>query len=83
MILTEVKDYVRERGQVSLGEVALHFDVDLDTARGWLDFWLRKGRLRRLAADEVCGSSCSCVQKPGLDLYEWNPSLGAIPIVMD
>jgi len=82
MILTEVKNYVRERGQVSLGEVALHFDVDPDTARGWLDFWQRKGRLRRLDADAVCGSSCSCSQKPGQTLYQWNRSLGSIPVVM-
>ncbi len=83
MILTEVRRYVRERGPVSLNDVALHFDVDLDTARGWLDFWERKGQVWRVGADAVCGDSCRCSQKPGLDLYEWNPSLGSIPIALD
>ncbi len=80
MILTEVKAFVRSRGPVSLSEVALHFDVDLETARGWLDFWQRKGQLRRVAAEESCGSGCSCSLKPGLDLYEWNPDLASVPI---
>ena len=83
MILTEVRRYVRERGPVSLSDVALHFDVDLDTARGWLDFWERKGQVRRVGADAVCSGSCSCSRKPGLDQYEWNPSLGSIPISPD
>ncbi len=83
MILTEVKDYVRRRGPVSLKDVALHFDVDVETARGWLDFWQRKGRLRRVGAEAVCGSHCSCGEKPGLDLYEWNPELASIPVTVD
>ena len=83
MILTEVKDFLRERGPVSLNEVALHFDVDIETARGWLDFWQRKGRVHCVPAETSCGSSCSCSQKPGLDLYEWNPSLGSIPVARE
>lgn len=83
MILPEVKAFVRNHGPVTLNEVALHFDVDLETARGWLDFWQRKGQLRRVAADERCDGGCSCSLKPGLDVYEWNPSLGSIPVSPD
>lgn len=80
MILQEIKNYVRKREQVSLNDIALHFDLDADTVRGMLDFWVRKGRIKRLKQTSDCGGACSCSAKEARDIYRWNPQIGNISI---
>ena len=80
MILKDVKDYVESRHQVSLGEIATHFDVEPEAVKGMLEFWVKKGRITHHSSAQVCGGGCSCSQKDISDIYEWNQQLGHIPI---
>lgn len=80
MILSDVKNYVKTRQQASLSDISLHFDVDTEVARGLLEFWINKGRIKKYGNELVCGSACSCSQKDSSELYEWNPQLGNISI---
>ena len=47
MILSEVRHYLRQRGQASLDDIALHFDADPMAVRGMLDIWIRKGKAHK------------------------------------
>ena len=61
MILSDIRDYLKQRGQCSLSDIALHFDSDADAVRGMLDVWVRKGKVEKNAATPSCGTSCqSC-----------------------
>lgn len=72
MILSELRDYIRQQQRVSLKDLALHFQVDADALRGMLNKWVSKGKVRRhRAGGEACGTSC-CQCDPLLtEIYEW------------
>lgn len=71
MILRELDDYLQLHRRATLGDIALHFDVPAEAARGMLDLWIRKGRIRRLDAAATCNTSCpvSC-DDSAMTIYE-------------
>jgi hypothetical protein len=71
MILPEIRRYLRQRGQASLADIALHLDIDPDALRGMLEVWMRKGKVRRQLATASCGSSCSQCQSAATEIYTW------------
>lgn len=71
MILSEVRDYLRERGQATLGDIALHFDTDPQAMRGMLDIWVQKGRVERSSLMPACGSSCNKCDMATTEIYRW------------
>jgi len=71
MILAQIRDYLRERGLVSLGDLALHFDSDPEAMRGMLEQWIRRGRVRKRLASASCGSGCTQCDPKTVELYEW------------
>ncbi|HXK56475.1 MAG: FeoC-like transcriptional regulator [Gammaproteobacteria bacterium] len=74
MILAKIKRYLQQRGQVSLADIALHFDTPPDAVRGMLETLLRKGLIRRQLLDSACGSSCCKCDSATTELYEWADS---------
>jgi hypothetical protein len=72
MTLTGVRDYLKERGNASLAEVAMHFDASEEAARGALDLWMKKGKVRPLPAGASCSKagSCGCSCKAE-EIFEW------------
>lgn len=80
MILQEVKEYVKQRKQVNLLDVAVHFDIEPEAVKGMLDFWVKKGKIKHVSNATACGGSCSCGQQDELEVYVWNSQLGNIPI---
>ena len=71
MILSEIKGYLQQRGQVSLADIALRFGSSPDAVRGMLETLLRKGRIRRQQLNSACGSSCCKCDSAATELYEW------------
>ncbi|WP_456415833.1 FeoC-like transcriptional regulator, partial [Thiolapillus sp.] len=55
-MLSELKQYLQLRRQVTLADVVNHFDVDANVARDMLQVWMRKGKVQRLQAAASCGS---------------------------
>ena len=80
MILSDLKNYVKARRQVSLKDVALHFDAEPEAIKGMLEFWINKGKIRKQANESSCSGGCSCSYKEDEELYAWNPQLGQISI---
>ncbi|RMG31223.1 MAG: sugar metabolism transcriptional regulator [Gammaproteobacteria bacterium] len=82
MILTELRDYLREHGQASLQDMAVRFDMDASALRGALEHWIRKGKVRRLPPGTPCSGCTSCAPDT-VELYAWvgePPSAGAVSV---
>ncbi len=71
MILFEVRDYLRERGQATLGDIALHLGSDPEAVRGMLEVWVRKGKVERSTLMPACGSGCSKCDVASTEIYRW------------
>lgn len=71
MILSELRDYLKQEHRVTLHDLVIHFDIDADALRGMLGKWISKGKVKRLSPDSTCGTTC-CKCDPTLtELYEW------------
>ena len=72
MILSDLRDYLKQQQRVTLHDLMIHFRMDADALRGMLAVWMRKGKVKKNAPDSAsCGTSC-CKCDPTLtELYEW------------
>ena len=74
MILSELSDYLKSRGQASLRDIAVRFDVSEQAAQGMLEHFERKGKVSRLQNSQcsnACGHDCpSCPMQCSL-IYRW------------
>lgn len=80
MILSELKNYVKSRRQVSLKDAALHFDVEPEAIRGMLEFWVSKGKMSKHSNDAACAGGCTCSFREDPEMYVWNAQIGQISI---
>lgn len=71
MILSQIRDYLKQRGQCTLSDIALHFDTDADAVRGMLDVWIKKGKVERRSATASCGTSCQSCDPATTEVYFW------------
>ena len=71
MILSEVRDYLKQRGQCTLSDIALHFDTDANAVRGMLDVWIKKGKVEKRSATDSCGTSCQSCDPATTEVYTW------------
>ncbi|MCK4840620.1 MAG: FeoC-like transcriptional regulator [Methylococcales bacterium] len=71
MVLSELRDYLKQKKTVSLNELIIHFDMDADALRGMLGKWISKGKVRQLPVNSACGSSCCKCDPTLIELYEW------------
>ncbi|MEJ2529548.1 MAG: FeoC-like transcriptional regulator, partial [Gammaproteobacteria bacterium] len=55
MILSDIKQYLIQRGSASLSDISVHFDADPNAVRGMLEQWIRKGKVSKQAAKAACG----------------------------
>lgn len=78
MILSELRDYLRKRGQASLQELALHFDSDPQALRGMLQRWIAKGQVVRRQAGASCGDGCRQCDPASVEIYVWSQNTGSV-----
>lgn len=73
MLLGEIRDYVKQRGTVSLRDISLHFDITTDSAQFALAYWQRRGKIReQLAGGCGTGACGGCASNTASQLsYEW------------
>lgn len=70
-MLGDIKRYLQHRGPVCLSDIALHLGSTPDAARGMLETWIRKGRVRHRAIDPGCTSGCGKCRPEIMEFYEW------------
>lgn len=75
MKLGEIRNYLKQRGDAPLADVATHFDISKEAAAFALDYWVKKGKVRSHNAESgsACGSSCSssCTKNSADENYQW------------
>jgi len=72
MILSEIRRYLQERKQVTLGDLAVHFDADPGAMRGMLEQWIRKGKVSKSELKTSCNRNCGkCNGDAAMEIYEW------------
>jgi putative ferrous iron transport protein C len=71
-VLSEIKGYLMDRKRATLGELALHFDIEPEAVRGMLEHWVRKGRVLKSDSPAGCSHGCSqCCDASSMEIYEW------------
>lgn len=74
MLLTEIKDYIKERKTATLADLRMHFRTSPDEMRGMMETWVKKGKIIKHEAESGgchgC-SSCKCHENENLEVYEW------------
>lgn len=71
MILSDIRNYLSNRGQATLADMALHFDTEPEAMRGMLDRWVSKGKVERRKVEAACGTSCNRCDPAAMELYVW------------
>ncbi len=70
MTFTKIRDYLRQRGIVSLQEIMYHFDMSQASAQLIVDYWLKKSKL--MVIESSCGSGCGgCGNSDEKQQYRW------------
>ncbi len=70
MILSDLRDYLKQRRRVTLSDLMLHFRMEADPLRGMLDKWIRKGKVTK-NLPSACGTSCCKCDSSLSEIYEW------------
>jgi bacterioferritin-associated ferredoxin len=70
VILTDLKAYLVQRRRASIDDIAARFDISADAARGMIEVWIAKGRVRQLNQHLPCGTCGKC-ESAQSDVYEW------------
>ena len=83
MILSELRTSLRQRGQVSLHDLALHFHSEPEALRGMLELLERRGQVRKVRANAACGNSCTQCDPAATEIYLWGDMERAQPLVRD
>ena len=68
MKLGEIRNYIKQRGDSSLDDVAIHFDISKEAAKLAVEYWIKKGKVQERGA--VCGSSCGGCGSAS-ESYQW------------
>lgn len=71
MIVTQVRDYLKSRGQASLRDMALEFGMDQDALRPVVEQWVQKGKAAKLPVGSSCAGGCSACEPETIELYQW------------
>jgi len=82
VILSDIRRYLEQRKQATLGDIAMHFDADPDAVRGMLEVWIQKGKVYRQMATASCGGSCTQCDPAATEIYVWNEKpVDVIPVL--
>lgn len=69
MSISDVKQYLQQRGEAPLDDIANHFGTESTAVLGMLEHWERKGRISRthVRRCSCCGRCSNCTT----DMFSW------------
>ena len=70
MILPEIERYLSQHGRAALADLSQHLHVEPEALRGMLRVLQRKGRVRKLQAQTLCGGCTKC-SPTNTEVFEW------------
>lgn len=71
MILTQVRDYLKQNGQAPLRDMALEFGMEQDALRPIIEQWISKGKVEKLPQGTSCGGGCNSCSPETIELFQW------------
>ena len=71
MIVTQVRDYLKQNRQASLRDMALEFGMDQDALRPIISQWIDKGKVRALPTGSTCQGGCASCAPETIEIFEW------------
>jgi len=71
MLLSEVRNYLRDKRKISLLELSRHFNVTADVLRSMLSLLVQKGQVRQCTKKPACGTKCMQCSVFDTEMYEW------------
>ena len=67
----KIRKYLQQRKPATLHDIALHFRMPADAARPMLDLWIKKGKVKKHAANPGCSKGCCKCDPATIETYEW------------
>lgn len=71
MGLVEIKRYLMQAKQATLGHLCRLFELEPDTIRFMLQPFIQKGKVRKCTKKPACGSQCVKCPVADIEMYEW------------
>lgn len=72
MTLSAMRDFIRERRQVSVKDAARHFGTDPSAVEPLMDYWVSKGNVLRRTGDVFSSACCGKCGGKGHLWYQWD-----------
>lgn len=70
MSLIELRQFVRNKGQVTLDDITEHFHVDAAKIESMMQLFIGKQLVEKQTIETKC-SQCSCCSKTSEVIYHW------------
>lgn len=74
-MLIALRQYLQQKEQVNLQELAWHFQQPPEVVRSWLEHWMQKGKVCRCEQPAGCGSRCQMCKPEVAEVYRWAEKL--------
>ncbi|MDR0588334.1 MAG: FeoC-like transcriptional regulator [Burkholderiales bacterium] len=71
MLLIELRDYVKERQEASLAEIASRFKLPESALEAMMQHWVQKGVIEVKTADSPCCRGCKGCKSRCALIYRW------------
>lgn len=71
MLLTSIKEHLRQHTATSLFDMSKRFNVEPEVLRPMLNLLIRKGQVRQCTKTPNCGSKCNKCDVLITEIYEW------------
>ena len=66
-----IKKYLMKRVSAQMAELASHFQAEPEVLEPMLQFWINKGKVRKIHADSRHCSGCAQCMCQSVSIYEW------------
>ena len=71
MILTQVRDYLKQHRQAPLKDMALTFNMDQQALKPLIEHWIAKGKVEKMPAGTGCQGGCTSCAPETIEIYSW------------
>ncbi|MCX8049403.1 MAG: FeoC-like transcriptional regulator [Methylohalobius sp.] len=70
-MILELRNLLRQRGQLPLKELAAQLELSPEITRAMLERLIRKGQVERLPPGALCPGGCRTCPPESVEIYRW------------
>lgn len=71
MTPSELRNYLKEHHQVTLGDLSIHFQSEPEAVKAAMDTWIKKGMVDATTAETGCSKGCCKCRPEDVTVYRW------------